>query len=697
MALSLPLPSRVKHHNTGTFYLDIQAIFAGDMLHMNSVVRTAQSDMFLSHSSQTKRAPMHTSFFLPRTAHAFGVGAVVIATVASTLSAGTAWAGTTRAGEAQQIGPLVTETSSFAGSAAFSAPSAGTAGSPVAANRARTLADARAAATRWYLPAPGATTAVRPLSEPGLCLTAGSTTIENSSPVTLETCVAGSSAQRFTLASNTGSNNPIGTGLKSVHNDGFLGLYNTDDVMRLQSRTVADRVPTLDEFIGAFSAGLDRVDVLTRTAYLSGIGTPGAQVLVNGGSPLTVGADGGWSTTVRGLDLGRNSIRVEQYEGSEKTGDATVAAELVADALTFDATFTANRDAPVRATGSAHPGARVSLFGPDGLQIGASVTASPITGAWSTTIPAPNAGGSYAVTAAQFLDGVRDSMHDLTRSVQYGTAVGIATPVDGAPHTGGPLTMTGTGEFGSAIEVRELTDAGETVVGTSADGVLPNGRWSLETTDLDRAEHVLRVVQKSKGANTTIAEVTVNPGETGALAPVTLQSPASVTPGVANTFRGTAEPEATYEVLNISGNPIVGGPLTVAADGTWTFERMISSTAKSFQFKIRQTKDGQTATSELFVLAANQGFAPVTVTNRTVEPGATNTFRGTGPAGAEYEVLNASGNTIVPGRHVIDANGAWSFDRAVSAGQLGFSFKLRITVEGSTYVTRLFDVPANTR
>jgi hypothetical protein len=170
-----------------------------------------------------------------------------------------------------------------------------------------------------------------------------------------------------------------------------------------------------------------------------------------------------------------------------------------------------------------------------------------------------------------------------------------------------------------------------------------------------------------------------------------------VTPGVENTFRGTAEPGATYEVLNVSGNPLVPGPLTVDADGNWTFDRVISTGATSFRFMIRQTKDGQVETSELFVIAANSGFAPVTVTNKSVRPGEVNTFTGTGPATATFQVLNASGNVIVPGRHDIDADGNWSFDRAVSAGELRFGFKLRVSVDGATYTTRLFELPANTR
>lgn len=628
-----------------------------------------------------------------RSAFVVGAGLVVAATVASSVTA-TAASAAPRADDAQVIGPLVTETSSFQGAARFSAPSPARTGNSIAANRAQTLAQARATAVRWYLPAPGSTTTVRPLSAPDRCLTAADRSIGNSSPVTLQPCRTGDESQRFTLAANTGSNNPIGTGLQSTYNQGFLGLFNTDDVMRLQSRTVADRIPTLDDFVGAFAATLDRVDALARTAYVSGTGTPGAKVLVNGGSPVDVRSDSTWTAQVSGLSIGANTIELTQYEGTQKTGEATLSAVVALDALTFDAAFAADRDAPAVASGRAHPGATVSLFGADGRQIGSSVVSDPVTGAWKTPIPAPDAGGSLRITAAQFADGVRDTAHEVTRTLDYGAAVTVTTPADGAAHDGGALSMDGGGEPGSAIEIHEVTGGGDRVIGSAT--VLPNERWSAVTEPLDRSEHVLRAVQKSRGANTTIAEVTVNPGQTGRLAPVTLTTPSSVTPGVVNTFTGTAEPDATYVVLNVSDNQIVPGTLTVGPDGNWTFDRAIDWRAQSFQFKIRQTKDGITEDSELFTIAANAGFDPVTVTNRTVLPGEVNTFTGTGPKGATFEVLNASGKPIVPGTHDIDGDGDWSFDRAVSVGELKFSFKLRITIDGSTYTTKLFELPANT-
>lgn len=513
--------------------------------------------------------------------------------------------------------------------------------------------------------------------------------------MTLETCVAGSAAQQFKLAANTGSNNPIGTGLQSTFNDGFLGLYNTDSIMRLQSKTVADRIPTIDEFVGAFDAKVDRIDVPTRSADISGTGTPGAKVFVNGLRPVDVRADGSWSTRVADLSFGPNDVEVSQYEGTVETGLVTLRIDVVVNALTFESAFGADRDAEASATGSAHPGAEVKLFAADGKQVGVTAIADPRTGAWTTSIPAPNAGGNRVLTATQFIGGTRDTAHDLTRSQDYGASVHVSTPAEGSTHPGGPVDMSGTGEPGSAVEVHDLSTGGERLIGSAE--VYATGRWSLTTDPVDRAEHLLEVVQRSKGANTTRAQVTINEGETGRLAPVRLVSPDTVTPGVENIFAGTGEPQATYEVLNTSGTPLVPGTSRVDSAGNWTFARAVDWRATEFSFVIRQTKDGVTETSDVFTIAANAGFDPVTVSTETVRPGEVNTFTGTGPTGARYEVLNASGTSIVPGMRTIDDNGQWSFDRAVSAGQLKFDFKLRITIDGTSYTSKLFSIAANTR
>lgn len=622
---------------------------------------------------------------------------LAFATIAAGLTATTAVAAPTPAADGrQQVGPLVTETSPFQGADAFSSPTANGAGAEVSANRSATLEGARTKAVDWFIPAAGAVSPVRPASHPDLCLTAGSEDITNSSLVTLESCRSDDPAQRFSLASNKGSNNPIGTGIRSEYNGGFLGLYNTDSVMRLQTWTVADRVPTLDDFVAAFSATLDRVDNAARTAHLSGTGKPGATVRFDGkAEPVQVDPDGNWRATVGNLAIGANSIAVTQHEGSTETGRVDVPVTIAAAALTFETRWDDDRDKPVHAYGTAEPGAEVKLFDASGAQIGATTRADATTGAWATTIPAPDAGGRYEVTAAQFLAGMRDSAHDVPKTVDYGQAVTITSPEDGSAHPGGELTLEGNGESDSSVTAYEVIDDTEIELGTST--VSEAGSWKIAAGTLDRSEHVIRVEQHSKGANTTTAEVTVNPGESHKLAPITLTSPDQVTPGVINTFTGTAEPGADYQVVNRSGTVLLDD-LRVDDDGNWTFQRTVTTGAPSFEFKIVQRKgDVGPEESQLFLIQANEGFAKFESSTKTVRPGEVNTFEGTGPANATFRVLNASGTELVKSVR-IDANGHWSFDRQLSTGIDKFQFKAEITVDGvPPYTTSLITIWANTR
>jgi hypothetical protein len=167
---------------------------------------------------------------------------------------------------------------------------------------------------------------------------------------------------------------------------------------------------------------------------------------------------------------------------------------------------------------------------------------------------------------------------------------------------------------------------------------------------------------------------------------------------VSNRISGTGEPGASYRVLNVSGTQIVPGTHQVDDEGHWSFDRVVTRGSASFQFVIEQTKGEQgPERSELFTIAANEGFAPVEVTTRAVDPGFVNTFEGTGPAGATMVVLNASGTQIVPGSVTVDPEGNWSFERVVSSGATKFDCKFAVSVSGSEYTTSLFTVYANTR
>lgn len=71
-------------------------------------------------------------------------------------------------------------------------------------------------------------------------------------------------------------------------------------------------------------ANVDSVDDTARSAQLSGTAEPGAQVKYGSTEIATAGADGRWSGAVTGLELGAQTLTLDQFVGSVKAGSTTV-------------------------------------------------------------------------------------------------------------------------------------------------------------------------------------------------------------------------------------------------------------------------------------------------------------------------------------------------------------------------------------
>ncbi|WP_146239604.1 hypothetical protein [Curtobacterium sp. MCSS17_011] len=259
----------------------------------------------------------------------------------------------------------------------------------------------------------------------------------------------------------------------------------------------------------------------------------------------------------------------------------------------------------------------------------------------------------------------------------------LTAEVESIDNEGRSAVVTGTATPGADISIGDES--------TKADAT---GAWSITVGDLEVGDNDLVVIQKVNGREVDRKTVTATVEGRTELAPITLSGPALVTPGRSNTFTGTAEPGASYRVLNVSGTQIVPGTFQVGADGRWTFNRVVSNGAPNFRFVIEQTKNGQTVKSELFTINAT-ALAPVTVTGPTaVRPGVSNTFTGTAEPGATFRVLNVSGTQIVPGSFEVGADGRWTFNRVVSNGAPNFRFVIEQTKNGQTVRSDLFTINA---
>lgn len=103
-----------------------------------------------------------------------------------------------------------------------------------------------------------------------------------------------------------------------------------------------------------------------------------------------------------------------------------------------------------------------------------------------------------------------------------------------------------------------------------------------------------------------------------------------------------------------------------------------------------------TATTSTKSTIPSAELAPVTVTTTTVAPGVLNTISGTGEPNASFRVLNAAGGEKVPGSHIVNAQGRWSFTAKVPAGSLQYGFLIEQTKNGTTTISKRFVVPADT-
>jgi hypothetical protein len=418
--------------------------------------------------------------------------------------------------------------------------------------------------------------------------------------------------------------------------------------------------------VAALSGMVDGVDVRARSAQISGTAAPGSWVILGGVDEVQANRDGAWSFELEGLKLGSNPVTLEQYENGVKTDETTLDVVLEVRPVSAAVSFPTDLEQDAVLSGAAQPGATVIVTDVDGTEI-ARTDARPGSGLWSTPIPAPNAGGDYDVRIHQQIDG--EDTGEIIRTVSYGAAVQITAPVEGMAHDGGPVRMTGRGEPGAQVVVRE--QGGSTILGTKQ--VLQSGTWTLDTTNVDDRKHVLEVTQTGKGNNTTLDTVTLNP-EAGEIAPVEVTNPDAATiaqgytPNTSFTFEGTAEKGKTLQIENKYGTKLDETRVTDRGTWSWTRANMGTSTWTINFIQDKGTPAETKATVANFT-PRTTATAPVAVTNpdaatiaQGYTPNTSFTFEGTAEKGKTLQVENKYGTKLDEAR--VTDRGTWSWTRA---------------------------------
>ncbi|MDV6563091.1 BapA prefix-like domain-containing protein [Pseudomonas aeruginosa] len=362
---------------------------------------------------------------------------------------------------------------------------------------------------------------------------------------------------------------------------------------------------------------------------LSGTAEPGATVTLTDGNgnpigQVTADGSGNWSFTP-GTPLANGTV--VNATASDPTGNASSPASVTVDAVA-PAAPVVNPSNGAEISGTAEPGATVTLTDGSGNPIG-QVTADG-SGNWSFTPTTPLPNGTVVNATATDASGNTSAGSSVTVD-----SVAPATPVIN-PSNG--TTLSGTAEPGSSVT---LTDGNGNPIGqVTADG---SGNWSF-TPSTPLAD------------GTVVNATATDPaGNTGGQGSTTVDGVAPATPTVnlsnGSSLSGTAEPGSTVILTDGNGNPIA--EVTADGSGNWTYTPSTPIANGTVVNVVAQDAAGNSSPPATVTVDSSAPPAPV------INPSNGVVISGTAEAGATVTLTDAGGNPI--GQVTADGSGNWSF------------------------------------
>ncbi|MCO2400695.1 BapA prefix-like domain-containing protein [Pseudomonas aeruginosa] len=362
---------------------------------------------------------------------------------------------------------------------------------------------------------------------------------------------------------------------------------------------------------------------------LSGTAEPGSSVTLTDGNGNPIGqttadTNGNWSFTPSTPLPDGTVVNVVARDAA---GNSSPPASVTVDAVA-PATPTVDPSNGTTLSGTAEPGATVTLTDGNGNPIG-QVTADG-SGNWTFTPSTPLPNGTVVNATATDPSGNASSPASVTVD-----AVAPATPVVN-PSNGS--TLSGTAEPGATVT---LTDGSGNPIGqVTADG---SGNWSFTPgTPLPNGTVVNATATDASGNTSAGSSVTVD-----SVAPAT----PVVNPSNGTTLSGTAEPGSTVTLTDGNGNPI--GQTTADGSGNWSF------TPGS------QLPNGTVVNVTASDAAGNTSLPATTTVDSSlpsipqVDPSNGSVISGTADAGNTIIITDGNGNPI--GQVTADGSGNWSF------------------------------------
>ncbi|WP_121412006.1 Ig-like domain-containing protein [Pseudomonas aeruginosa] len=429
-----------------------------------------------------------------------------------------------------------------------------------------------------------------------------------------------------------GNGNPIGqTTADGSGNWSFTPSTPLPDgtVVNVVARDAAgNSSPPASVTVDAVAPATPTVDPSNGTT-LSGTAEPGATVTLTDGNGNPIGqvtADGSGNWTFTPSTPLPNGT-VVNATATDPSGNASSPASVTVDAVA-PATPVVNPSNGTTLSGTAEPGATVTLTDGNGNPIG-QVTADG-SGNWSFTPTTPLPNGTVVNATATDASGNTSAGSSVTVD-----SVAPATPVIN-PSNG--TTLSGTAEPGSTVS---LTDGNGNPIGqVTADG---SGNWSF-TPSTPLAD------------GTVVNATATDPaGNTSGQGSTTVDGVAPTTPTVnlsnGSSLSGTAEPGSTVILTDGNGNPIA--EVTADGSGNWTYTPSTPIANGTVVNVVAQDAAGNSSPGASVTVDSQAPAAPV------LNPSNGTTLSGTAEPGATVSLTDGNGNPI--GQVTADGSGNWSF------------------------------------
>ncbi|EMO7928769.1 BapA prefix-like domain-containing protein [Pseudomonas aeruginosa] len=429
-----------------------------------------------------------------------------------------------------------------------------------------------------------------------------------------------------------GNGNPIGqTTADANGNWSFTPSTPLPDgtVVNVVARDAAgNSSPPASVTVDAVAPATPTVDPSNGTT-LSGTAEPGATVTLTDGNGNPIGqvtADGSGNWTFTPSTPLPNGT-VVNATATDPSGNASSPASVTVDAVA-PATPVVNPSNGTTLSGTAEPGATVTLTDGNGNPIG-QVTADG-SGNWSFTPTTPLPNGTVVNATASDPTG-NTSAPASTTVDSVAPAAPVVNPSNGAE-------ISGTAEPGATVT---LTDGSGNPIGqVTADG---SGNWSF-TPSTPLAD------------GTVVNATATDPaGNTGGQGSTTVDAIAPATPTVnlsnGSSLSGTAEPGSTVILTDGNGNPIA--EVTADGSGNWTYTPSTPIANGTVVNVVAQDASGNSSPPATVTVDSSAPPAPV------INPSNGVVISGTAEAGATVTLTDAGGNPI--GQVTADGSGNWSF------------------------------------